>query len=42
VRHQPVDLAPFQTVGGEGLVDHLRQPNDGVTEYLAAIHNQMP
>ena len=41
VRHQPVDVAPGQPVGGQRLVHRLGQPDDRVAEHLAPVHHQV-
>ena len=41
VRHQPVDVALRQPVGGERLVHRLGEPDHRVAEHLAAVHHQM-
>src|SRR3546814_5026846 len=42
VRHQPVDLALGDAVGGDGGVDRLGELHDGVAEDLLALHAQQP
>ncbi len=41
MRHQPVDIAPGQAVGGQRFVHRLGEPGDRVTEHLAPVHHQM-
>jgi len=41
VRHQPVDVALRQAIGGQRLLHRLGEPYHGVAKHLATVHHQM-